>query len=52
MASVVLQCLVIYILIFCFHLVFLQDSHRFGNNIRQAMLDTLNLFELDKNNLK
>uniref|UniRef100_A0A9J8DB16 carnitine O-palmitoyltransferase n=1 Tax=Cyprinus carpio carpio TaxID=630221 RepID=A0A9J8DB16_CYPCA len=28
------------------------DSHRFGNNIRQAMLDMLNLFQLDKRNLK
>uniref|UniRef100_A0A673JEF2 carnitine O-palmitoyltransferase n=1 Tax=Sinocyclocheilus rhinocerous TaxID=307959 RepID=A0A673JEF2_9TELE len=28
------------------------DSHRFGNNIRQAMLDMLNLFELDKKTLK
>uniref|UniRef100_A0A8C2C417 carnitine O-palmitoyltransferase n=1 Tax=Cyprinus carpio TaxID=7962 RepID=A0A8C2C417_CYPCA len=28
------------------------DSHRFGNNIRQAMLDMLNLFQLDKKNLK
>uniref|UniRef100_A0A8C9QV24 carnitine O-palmitoyltransferase n=1 Tax=Scleropages formosus TaxID=113540 RepID=A0A8C9QV24_SCLFO len=26
------------------------DSHRFGNNIRQAMLDMLDLFQLDKAN--
>uniref|UniRef100_A0A672MIL4 carnitine O-palmitoyltransferase n=1 Tax=Sinocyclocheilus grahami TaxID=75366 RepID=A0A672MIL4_SINGR len=28
------------------------DSHRFGNNIRQAMLDMLDLFQLDKKDLK
>nr|XP_055064873.1 carnitine palmitoyltransferase 1Aa (liver) [Misgurnus anguillicaudatus] len=28
------------------------DSHRFGNNIRQAMLDMLDLFQLDTNNPK
>lgn len=25
-----------------------QDSHRFGTNIRQAMMDILDLFQLDK----
>lgn len=25
-----------------------QDSHRFGTNIRQSMLDMLDLFQLDK----
>jgi len=25
-----------------------QDSHRFGGNIRQAMLDLLDLFQLEK----
>ncbi|KAI2662447.1 Carnitine O-palmitoyltransferase 1, liver isoform [Labeo rohita] len=28
------------------------DSHRFGNNIRQAMLDILDLFQLDEKDLK
>ncbi|XP_063053606.1 carnitine O-palmitoyltransferase 1, liver isoform isoform X2 [Engraulis encrasicolus] len=28
------------------------DSHRFGGNIKQAMLDILNLFQLDKKNAK
>ncbi|KAL2094139.1 hypothetical protein ACEWY4_011451 [Coilia grayii] len=28
------------------------DSHRFGSNIKQAMLDILNLFQLDKKNVK
>lgn len=26
----------------------LQDSHRFGANIKQAMVDMLNLFQLEK----
>lgn len=30
---------------FCYTL---QDSHRFGTNIRQSMLDILDLFQLDK----